>query len=101
MLRPARASSMMRRRYSGAYGGCVRGIGNLLFYFSPNTVHQNGSTPDRIEADHVTLQRRSDSGQHIIGAEHLQQAQDLHELALAGLAHARLEQTAQGRELFG
>src|ERR1700736_6362769 len=35
MLRPARASSMMRRRYSGAYGGCVRGMGNLLFYFSP------------------------------------------------------------------
>src|ERR1700688_3819468 len=45
MLRPARASSMMRRRYSGAYGECVRGIGNLLFYFSPNTVHQSGSTP--------------------------------------------------------
>ena len=22
-------------RYSGAYGGCVRGMGNLLFYFSP------------------------------------------------------------------
>src|ERR1700736_6604260 len=35
MLRPARASSMRRRRYSGAYGGCIRGIGNLLFYFSP------------------------------------------------------------------
>src|ERR1700674_3656682 len=35
MLRPARASSMRRRRYSGAYGGCVRGMGNLLFYFSP------------------------------------------------------------------
>src|ERR1700686_4671085 len=46
MLRPARASSMMRRRYSGAYGGCVRGMGNLLFYFSPNTVHESGSTPN-------------------------------------------------------
>src|ERR1700687_5838863 len=34
MLRPARASSMRRRRYSGAYGGCVRGMGNLLLYFS-------------------------------------------------------------------
>src|ERR1700730_10563709 len=47
MLRPARASSMRRRRYSGAYGGCVRGMGNLLFYFSPNTVHQSGSTPQQ------------------------------------------------------
>src|SRR6202051_2269526 len=53
MLRPARASSMMRRRYSGAYGGCVRGIGNLLFYFSPNTVHESGSTPLQGEAETV------------------------------------------------
>src|SRR6202051_3495117 len=47
MLRPARASSMRRRRYSGAYGGCVRGIGNLLFYFSqyrpPKRVNSNPS----------------------------------------------------------
>src|SRR5713226_10720396 len=55
---------------------------------------------DRIEADHSAGYRFSDSSQHIIGAEHLQQAQDLDELALARLAHAGLEQTAQGRELF-
>src|ERR1700687_799835 len=35
MLRPARASSMIRRRYSGAYGGWVLGIGRLLLPFSP------------------------------------------------------------------
>jgi hypothetical protein len=45
--------------------------------------------------------RFSDRGQHIVGTEHFQQAQDLDELALARLAHACLEQTAQGRELFG
>ena len=56
---------------------------------------------DRIEADHAARDRFSDSGQHIVEAEHLQQAQDLDELTLAGLAHARLEQPAQGRELSG
>jgi hypothetical protein len=56
---------------------------------------------DRIEADHATLQRSSDGGVHIVGAEYLQQAQHLDELALARLAHARLQQAAQGRELFG
>src|SRR5713101_5799694 len=33
--RPARANSMIRRRYSGAYGGWVLGIGGLLLPFSP------------------------------------------------------------------
>ena len=56
---------------------------------------------DRIEADHSARDRFSDAGQHVVEAEHLQQAQDLDELALAGLAHAGLEQPAQGRELFG
>src|SRR5216683_7965207 len=32
--RPERANSMMRRRYSGAYGGWVLGIGDLLLPFS-------------------------------------------------------------------
>src|SRR5713226_1500725 len=32
--RPARANSMIRRRYSGAYGGWVLGIGGLLLLFS-------------------------------------------------------------------
>jgi hypothetical protein len=42
---------------------------------------------------------RSDSGQHIVGARHLQQAQDLDdEFPLAGLAHARLEQAAHPAE---
>src|SRR5271169_804481 len=35
MLRPACANSMIRRRYSGAYGGWVLGIGGLLLPFSP------------------------------------------------------------------
>src|SRR6266849_11020944 len=33
--RPARANSMIRRQYSGAYGGWVLGIGGLLLPFSP------------------------------------------------------------------
>jgi hypothetical protein len=33
--------------------------------------------------------------------KHLHQAQRLHELALTRLAQASLEQTTQGRELFG
>ena len=56
---------------------------------------------DRIEADHPAGDRFSDPGQHIIGTKHLEQAQDLDELPLARLAHAGLEQPAQGRELFG
>ena len=51
MLRPARASSMIRRRYSGAYGGWVDGIGVLSFSSSPTLstkpgqLHlQNGGT---------------------------------------------------------
>src|SRR6266851_6110998 len=43
--RPVRANSMMRRRYSGAYGGWVLGIGDLLSSFLPNTVYESGSTP--------------------------------------------------------
>ena len=31
MLRPLRANSMIRRRYSGAYGGWVRGIWKTPF----------------------------------------------------------------------
>jgi hypothetical protein len=37
---------------------------------------------DRIEADHTARDRFSDPGQHIVEAEHLQQAQDLDELTL-------------------
>src|SRR5580692_4808525 len=48
ILRPARASSTIRRRYSGAYGGWVLGIGRLLLPFSPTPstkagqVHEHG-----------------------------------------------------------
>src|SRR5713226_6848235 len=42
--RPARANSMIRRRYSAAYGGWVLDIGGLLLVL-PNTVYENGSTP--------------------------------------------------------
>src|SRR5713101_4556970 len=45
--RPARVNSMIRRRYSGAYGGWVLGIGGLLLPFSPNTVYESGSTPQQ------------------------------------------------------
>src|SRR5262252_10435709 len=39
MLRPARASSIIRRRYSGAYGGWVDGIGKspVLSFPTPST----------------------------------------------------------------
>src|ERR1700674_1862221 len=43
--RPVRANSMIRRRYSGAYGGCVLGIGGPPSYFLPNTLYESGSTP--------------------------------------------------------
>jgi pyruvate dehydrogenase (quinone) len=46
MLRPARASSIIRRRYSGAYGKWVLGIGDSFFLF-PNTVYKTGSSPCR------------------------------------------------------
>src|ERR1700736_272352 len=49
MLRPARASSIIRRRYSGAYGGWVLGIGELLFLI-PNTLYETGSTSDEADA---------------------------------------------------
>src|SRR5208282_6538401 len=58
MLRPARASSMIRRRYSGAYGGCVLGIGELLLSFSPTPStkagqvhHQHAPQPCFVEHD--------------------------------------------------
>src|SRR5262249_11141650 len=45
ILRPARASSTIRRWYSGAYGGWAPGIRVLLLPFSPNTVFESGSSP--------------------------------------------------------
>jgi hypothetical protein len=52
MLRPPRANSTIRRRYSAAYGGCVRGIGKLLFLI-PNTLYETGSTSPKVFADHL------------------------------------------------
>src|SRR5229473_2082440 len=50
--RPARANSMIRRRYSGAYGGWVLGIGGLLLLFS-----QTPSTkPGQLQLLHRRLQ---------------------------------------------
>src|SRR6516162_889170 len=48
-----------------------------------------------IEADCPALDGAADAGQHILEAEHLQQPQDLDILALAGFAHAGLQEAAQ------
>src|SRR6266851_4704496 len=45
--RPARANSMIRRRYSGAYGGWVLGIGGLLLPFSPTPSTKAGQLHKR------------------------------------------------------
>src|SRR5713101_4266024 len=45
--RPARANSMIRRRYSGAYGGWVLGIGGLLLPFSPTPSTKAGQLQER------------------------------------------------------
>src|SRR6266851_1137607 len=45
--RPARANSMIRRRYSGAYGGWVLGIGGLLLPFSPTPSTKAGQLHER------------------------------------------------------
>src|SRR5271155_255441 len=41
-LRPARANSMIRRRYSAGYGGWVCGMGILLLAFSPTPSTETG-----------------------------------------------------------
>ena len=43
---------------------------------------------------------RSDGSRDLVDLERFHQAQNLHELALALLAHTRFQKTAQGRELF-
>ena len=55
---------------------------------------------DGIEAEGTARNGVAHGGRHILDLERLQQAQDLHILALALLAHARLQQAAQGRELL-
>jgi hypothetical protein len=47
---------------------------------------------DRIKADCAADNGLSDTGQHVLGAEHLQKPQHLDELAFAALAHAGLDQ---------
>ena len=55
---------------------------------------------DRIEADDAALDRVTHGGRDVVEREGLHQPQDLHELALARLTHARFEQTAQRHELL-
>src|SRR5271154_4260686 len=41
-LRPARANSMIRRRYSAGYGGRLFGMGNSFFLLSPTPSTKTG-----------------------------------------------------------
>ena len=50
---------------------------------------------DRVEADGAEPDRLGDRGGHDLHRDRLQQPQDLDELALAAVAHARLQQMAQ------
>ena len=47
---------------------------------------------DRVKADRAAGDGLSDAGQHVLGAEYLQQPQDLDELAFAALGYAGLDQ---------
>ena len=55
----------------------------------------------RVEADRTAVDGVAHAGRDILDREHFQQPQHLHELALALLAHARLQQAAQRRERLG
>src|SRR5437588_1600695 len=56
---------------------------------------------DRVKADRATRDGLSDAGQHVLGAEYLQQPQHLDELAFAAFGHARFDQAPQRGEFFG
>src|SRR6266550_5531763 len=56
---------------------------------------------DRVKADYAAGDGLSDTGQHVIEAEHLQQPQDLDKLALAAFRHAGLDQATQHGEFLG
>ena len=56
---------------------------------------------DRVKADRAAGDGLLDAGQHVLGAEDLQQPQDLDELAFAALGHARLDQAPQRGEFLG
>jgi hypothetical protein len=56
---------------------------------------------DRVKADRAAGDGLSDAGQHVLGAEYLQQPQDLDELALAAFGHAGLDQATQRGEFLG
>ena len=53
-----------------------------------------------VEADGAARNGVTHGSADILDLERLHQAQDLDELSLALLAHARLKQAAQGGELF-
>jgi hypothetical protein len=55
---------------------------------------------DGIEANGAVRNGVTHGRHHVLNPECFLQAQHLHELALALLAHVRFEQAAQGGELF-
>src|SRR5947208_1244729 len=56
---------------------------------------------DRVKADRATRDGLSDAGQHVLGAEYLQQPQHLDELAFAAFGHARFDQAPQRGKFLG
>src|SRR5271170_7409081 len=59
-LRPARTSSIILRRYSGAYRAWLLGIVALLLFPHSASLHQTGSTPARVLYD--LMERHAASG---------------------------------------
>jgi len=56
---------------------------------------------DRVIADCAAGDSSSDTGQHVLGTEYLQQPQDLDKLAFAALGHASLDQTTPRGKFLG
>ena len=56
---------------------------------------------DRVKADRAAGDGLFDGGQNVLGPKHLEQPQDLDELAFAALGHARLDQAPQRGEFLG
>ena len=56
---------------------------------------------DRVKADCAASDGLSDTGQYVLGAEHLQQSQHLDKLTFAALAHAGFDQATQRGKFLG
>jgi hypothetical protein len=56
---------------------------------------------DRIKANSASGDGLSNAGQHVLGAEYLEQPQDLNELTRAAFGHAGLDQATQRGEFLG